>query len=49
MIEKYRPDNRISYEDSYNLLAASGMFFDLNCDVYERDELTEEFMNLCNR
>lgn len=49
MIEKYRPDNRISYEDSYNLLAASGMFFDLNCDVYERDELTEEFMSLCNR
>ena len=49
MIEKYHPDNRISYEDSYNLLAASGMFFDLNCDVYERDELTEEFMSLCNR
>lgn len=49
MIEKYRPDNRTSYEDSYNLLAASGMFFDLNCDVYEQDELTEEFMSLCNR
>lgn len=49
MIEKYRPDKRISYEDSYNMLAASGMFFDLNCDDYERDELTGEFMNLCNR
>lgn len=49
MIEKYRPDKRISYEDSYNLLAASGIFFDLNCDDYERDELAGEFMNLCNR
>ena len=49
MIEKYQPDNRINYEDSYNLLAASGIFFDLNCDDYERDEMTQEFMNLCNR
>lgn len=49
MIEKYRPDKRISYEDSYNLLAASGMFFDFNCDEYERNQMTEEFMDICNR
>lgn len=49
MIEKYQPDDRISYEDSYNLLAASGVFFDFNCDEYERDQMTEEFMDMCNR
>lgn len=49
MIEKYQPDNRMSYEDSYNLLAASGMFFDFNCDEYERNQMTEEFMDICNR
>lgn len=49
MIEKYQSDNRMSYEDSYNLLAASGMFFDFNCDEYERNQMTEEFMDICNR
>lgn len=49
MIEKYQSDNRMSYEDSYNQLAASGMFFDFNCDEYERNQMTEEFMDICNR
>lgn len=48
MIEKYRSSNDLSYEDAYNLLAASGIFFDLNSDEYEKDELTEQFLRMCN-
>ena len=30
-------------------IAASGIFFDLNCDEFERDEITEQFVRLCNK
>lgn len=48
MVDMYRHKDDISFEDAYNLLAASGMFFDLNCDELEREELTEKFVRICN-
>ena len=49
MVDKYRRRNDITSEEARDMLAASGIFFDLNCDEFERDELTEEFVRLCNR
>lgn len=48
MVDMYRHKNDISFEDARNLLAASGMFFDFNCDEFEREELTEQFVRICN-
>lgn len=48
MVDRYLHQNDITFEEGYQLLAASGMFYDFNCDEYERDELTEEFVRLCN-
>lgn len=42
-------DTEIGWEDCYDLLEASGAFFDLGCDEFERDDITEQFYNLCNR
>lgn len=49
MMDKYRHRNDITHEEARDILAASGIFFDLNCDEFERAELTEEFVRLCNR
>lgn len=49
MVDKYRHRNDITHEEARDILAASGIFFDLNCDEFERAELTEEFVRLCNR
>lgn len=49
MVDKYRHGNDITHEEARDILAASGIFFDLNCDEFERAELTEEFVRLCNR
>ena len=49
MVDKYRRGNDITYEEASDILAASGILFDLNCDEFERAELTEEFVRLCNR
>lgn len=48
MVDMYRHKDDISFEDAHNLLAASGAFFDFNCDEFEREELTEEFVRICN-
>lgn len=49
MVDKYRHRNDITHEEARDILAASGIFFDLNSDEFERAELTEEFVRLCNR
>ena len=49
MVERYRYRNDITYGEARDMLAASGIFFDLNCDEFERDEITEQFVQLCNR
>ena len=49
MVDQYRRGNDITREEARDILAASGIFFDLNCDEFERAELTEEFVRLCNR
>lgn len=48
MVDTYQHKDNIGFEDAYNLLAASGMFFDFNCDEFEREELTEQFVQVCN-
>lgn len=48
MVDKYRHANDITYAEGYGILAASGMFFDFNCDEFERGEMTEQFVRLCN-
>lgn len=48
MVDRYRHKNDISFEEARNLLAASGIFFDLNSDEFEREELTEQFVRICN-
>ena len=48
MYEKYNP--KLSFEDSYSLLSAVGAFYDFGIDgEYEREEMAEEFMRMCNR
>lgn len=49
MVDKYRHRNDITHEEARDILAASGIFFDLNCDEFERDEITEQFVRLCNK
>lgn len=49
MVDKYRRGNDITHEEARDILAASGIFFDLHSDEFERAELTEEFVRLCNR
>ena len=49
MVDRYLHQNDITFEEGYQILAASGMFYDFNCDEYERDELTEEFVRSCNK
>ncbi|GAB6119614.1 hypothetical protein [Dysgonomonas termitidis] len=50
MIEKYTPDNSVSFEDSLDLLRASGMFYDFGIDdEYEQEEMADQFMRMCNR
>lgn len=49
MVDKYRRKDELTYEDARDLLAVSGIFFDLNCDEFEREEMTEVFVKLCNR
>lgn len=49
MVDQYRRGNDLTHEEARDILAASGIFFDLNCDEFERAELTEEFVRLCNR
>lgn len=49
MVDKYWRGNDITHEEARDILAASGIFFDLNSDEFERAELTEEFVRLCNR
>lgn len=42
MVNKYLPvDSRPSWEDCYDLLSASGAFYDFNADEYEKDEMTD--------
>lgn len=48
MVDRYRHKDDINFDDAYGLLAASGMFFDFNCDDFEREELTEQFVQVCN-
>lgn len=46
---KYKEKNAwMSFEDAYDILAASGMFYDFCSDEYERKELTQEFANMYN-
>lgn len=49
MIKEYRHTDELSYGEARELLAASGIFFDMNCDEFEKDELTEQFLIMCNR
>lgn len=49
MVDKYRHANDITYEEARDMLAVSGIFFDMNSDEFEREEMTEEFVRLCNR
>ena len=50
MWNAYNPDTSISFEESFELLNASGMFFDFGVDSdCEREELAVEFMNMCNK
>jgi len=51
MVEKYsKKPQYTDYDEAYWLLSAHGIFQDFGYDTEgERDELTEEFMNLCNR
>ena len=49
MADRHRHRNDITYKEAHDTLAASGIFFDLNCDEFERDEITEQFVQLCNR
>ena len=37
--DRYRHRNDLTYGEARDMLAASGIFFDLNCDEFERDEL----------
>jgi hypothetical protein len=50
MYEKYHPTHYMDFEESYSLLAMSGIFYDFGYDTeYEREELAMEFMDLCNK
>ncbi|WP_252194813.1 hypothetical protein [Phocaeicola vulgatus] len=49
MVDRYRHRNDLTYGEARDMLAASGIFFDLNCDEFERDEITEQFVRLCNK
>lgn len=50
MLDKYIPDEpSVSWDDCYDQLRASGVFFDFNCDEFERYDLTDQFYNMCNR
>ena len=49
MVDRYRHRRDITYGEARDMLAASGIFFDLNCDEFERDEITEQFVRLCNK
>ena len=49
MAGRYLHGNDITREEARDILAASGIFFDLNCDGFERDGITDEFVKLCNR
>ncbi len=50
MLEKYEEKpHTMDFEESYSLLLAGGMFYDFNCDEYERDELACQFMEMSNR
>ena len=45
MVERYRFRNDITYGEARDMLAATGIFFDLNCDEFERDEITNNLYN----
>jgi hypothetical protein len=54
MVEKYTPkkDEKefLDYEEAENILACSGFFFDFGIDdEFSRDEVINEFMELCNK
>lgn len=50
MLNKYIPEEPgMNWDDCYDLLETSGMFFDFGCDDFERDDMTNQFYNLCNR
>ena len=48
MIYEYKCRNDISYEDSHNALAMSGVFEDMGIEEFEQNEMTEDFMRMCN-
>ncbi|MDR1501803.1 MAG: hypothetical protein LBT43_05045 [Prevotella sp.] len=50
MLDTYFPSEpEASWDDCYDILQASGAFFDFNADEYEREEMTNMFYNMCNR
>ncbi len=49
MLARYNPVSYMNYDDARDILAMSGMFYDFCSDEYERDEMTEQFLCLCNQ
>lgn len=50
MFNKYMPEEpKMSWDNCYDALCASGAFSDFGCDEYERDDLTGQFYDMCNR
>lgn len=51
MVERYsRPDPSITFDESMGILGAFDVFYVAGADdPFEKDQLAEEFMNLCNR
>ena len=52
MYHKYKPEKyeSISFEESYSILEMCGAFYDFGADdEFERENMAEEYMRLCNR
>lgn len=51
MVETYtKPDPSITFDESMGMLRAFDVFYVMGAnDPYEKDQLAEEFMNMCNR
>jgi len=50
MIDTHSPSEpETSWDDCYDMLQVSGVFFDFNADEYEREEMTDKLYNMYNR
>ena len=41
-------DNDMTHEEAYDILSCTGIFHDFCTDEYEQEEVTEQFVAMCN-